>query len=212
MLVSAAAARSASRPPCCSTPCAICIMERSNVIPVWVAGWSASVLRLSETPGGFWTSGPAASATEQKPTASRATANVRKRRGRNIAESPYPYLDTLPAQKFTQAGAIFAWSEEERLRRSPSFTRSVEDGTKCLLSRFGREVSGVRPHMIFRVDRVQINRPESAVLLEVGWPVFQQILAAQLFFDAVEAAADILDPRGIERPSAGRFRDRLQHV
>src|ERR1035441_8662122 len=165
MLVSAAAARSASRPPCCRIPCAICSMERSKVIPVWVAGWSARLPKLSETLAGIWTAGPSATAAEQRlATASKAAAaeNVRKRGGRDMAESPSLLGHALRAG-VTPGASNFALG--------------------LLFSRFRCEVSGVRANVIFRVVRMQIDRAESAVLLEVGRTIFQQILAAQLFFD-----------------------------
>ena len=83
---------------------------------------------------------------------------------------------------------------------------------RFLLGGFGRKIPGVCSHMITPIICLQIDGAEGPILLEVGGPVVQQILATEFFLDACEACRNIFYPCREEGTSASRLGDRLQHV
>src|SRR5580698_6501744 len=74
------------------------------------------------------------------------------------------------------------------------------------------EVAFLCPDRVTRIDRMQVDRAERAVMLELRRFIDQQVLAAQLFFDIVEADGHIVNTLGVESLTAGSVRDPLQHV
>ncbi len=72
-----------------------------------------------------------------------------------------------------------------------------------LLRRTRGEVALAGADLVSGVDGVQVNGAEGAVLLEVCWAVDEEVLAAELLFDAAKAVGDFFDAGGIEGTSAG---------
>ncbi len=81
-------------------------------------------------------------------------------------------------------------------------------GYICLLGWAGGEVAFFGADLVAGVEGLEVDGAEGAVLFEVGGAVDEEVLAAELFFDVVEADGYVFDAGGVEGLAAGGVGDR----
>ena len=80
------------------------------------------------------------------------------------------------------------------------------------MRRAGGEVALLGADVIAGVGGLEVDGAEGSVGLEVGGAVDEVVLAAELFFDVVEADSDVFEFDGIEGLAAGGFGDGFEDV
>ena len=96
------------------------------------------------------------------------------------------------------SGALRARDETERGKKSVGWA--------------GSEVARVDADLIATVEGLEVDRAKGTVILEGRRAVDQGVLAAELFFNFVEAGGYVLDADGVECLTAGGFGDNAEYL